>query len=282
MSELILSAFADEYADSFIGQLEALNDLGIGWIEPRFLDKINVADLSPAQAKGAKNLLDQFGIRVSSMGSPLGKITLDDDMDDHLEKARRVFETANLFETKFVRFFSFYPGKGQEIAKERETVLDRVGRLAELAGTYGLTLCHENEANIYGESDDACLDLLESFGGRLKCVFDMGNFVLGGIKPLSAFEKLAPHIAYFHIKDALAAGAIVPPGCGEANIPEILGAYKRMMKEDTFVSLEPHLETFSGLNSLVGKTFENPYRFPDKETAFRTAAGNMKDILAKL
>ncbi|MBQ2750251.1 MAG: sugar phosphate isomerase/epimerase [Clostridia bacterium] len=282
MSKLILSAFADEYADSFIGQLEALNDLGIGWIEPRFLDKINVADLSPAQAKGAKNLMNSFGIRVSSMGSPLGKITLDEDMEAHLEKARRVFETANLFETKFVRFFSFYPGEGQEIARERETVLDRVGRLVTLAESFGLTLCHENEAKIYGESDDACLDLLEAFGGRVKCVFDMGNFVLGNVSPLPAFEKLAHHIAYFHIKDALAAGAIVPPGCGEAKIPEILGSYKKIMKEDTFVSLEPHLETFSGLNSLVGKSFENPYRFENRGIAFRTAAGNLKDILAKL
>ena len=282
MSKLIFSAFADEYADSFIGQLEVLNDLGIGWIEPRFLDKINVADLTPTQAKGAKNLLDQYGIRVSSMGSPLGKITLDEDMEAHLEKARRVFETANLFESKFVRFFSFYPGAGQEIARERETVLARVGRLMELAESYGLTLCHENEANIYGESDDACLDLLEAFGGRVKCVFDMGNFVLDGVEPMRAFEKLVPHIAYFHIKDALSAGAIGPPGCGEACIPEILGAYKSRMKEDTFVSLEPHLETFSGWNSLVGKSFENPYRFPDRETAFRRAAADLKDILAKL
>lgn len=282
MSKLILSAFADEYADGSIGQMEALAGLDIGWIEPRFLDKINVADLTPTQAKGAKNLMNSFGIRVSSVGSPLGKITLDEDMDTHLEKAKRVFETANIFETQYVRFFSFYPGEGQKIAEERETVFERVEKLVDLAESYGLTLCHENEAKIYGESDDACLDLLEAFGGRVKCVFDMGNFVLDGVDPVAAFDKLAPHIAYFHIKDALTAGAIVPPGCGEAKIPEILGAWKSIAKADTFISLEPHLETFSGLNSLVGKTFENPYRFPNKETAFRTAAEKLKDILANI
>ena len=91
-----------------------------------------------------------------------------------------------------------------------------------LAREYGVTLCHENEAKIYGDVPSRCKELMEHFGGELKCVFDMGNFVLEGVDPYEAYKMLQDDIAYFHIKDALYAGAIVPAGRGEARIKDIL------------------------------------------------------------
>ena len=97
----------------------------------------------------------------------------------------------------------------------------------------------------------------------------MGNYVLDGYKPWKEnYESLKHSIRYFHIKDALAAGAIVPAGCGEANIKEILSDYQSTANSDFFVSIEPHLQTFSGLNQLAGKNFDNPYKFETKEKAF--------------
>ena len=49
--------------------------------------------------------------------------------------------------------------------------------------------------------------------------------------------------------------------------------------KDFFVSLEPHLECFSGLNSLVGKKFENPYKFENKKVAFDFAVESLKEIM---
>ena len=90
---------------------------------------------------------------------------------------------------------------------------------------------------------------------------------------------LKNHIEYFHIKDAIYEGAIVPPGKGEAQIEQILAQYNKEISKDTFVTLEPHLQTFDGLNQLVGKTFDNPYKFETKEIAFDTALKNIKEIL---
>ena len=142
-------------------------------------------------------------------------------------------------------------------------------KLINIADEYGVVLCHENEAGIYGESPENCLDILEHFQGKLKCVFDMGNFVLDGYEPYPyAYGMLKNHIEYFHIKDALYEGAIVPAGFGEARIKDALCDYLSSAGREVFVTLEPHLQTFAGLNALVGKAFDNPYKYENQQVAF--------------
>lgn len=279
MKDLKISAFADEYADSFAEQLQALGRFGINHIEIRLIGGRSISVLEGSEIAEARRMLNDAGIHASAIGSPLGKIRLDGDMDGHLETARRVFEAANVLETEAVRIFSFYAPEGKEISTMKGEVLELLERLIVLARNYGVTLCHENEANIYGDTPIRCKELLDHFGGELKCVFDMGNFVLEGVEPYSAYELLKEHIAYFHIKDALYAGAIVPPGKGEAKIKEILLAHRKYATEDFFVSIEPHLQTFSGLNALVGRSFENPYQYADAKSAFADAVTKFKELI---
>ena len=279
MVNLKLSAFSDEYADGFTEQLEGMRRFGIGHIELRHADKKNVSVLTSSEVSEIKKKLDGFGVGVSAIGSPLGKIKLDGDMDEHLETARRVFETANVLGAKYVRMFSFYAPDGKEIIAMRGEVLDALEKLVLLAHSHGVTLCHENEAKIYGDTPTRCRELLDYFGGELKCVFDMGNFVLENVEPYAAYELLKKDIAYFHIKDAFSAGAIVPPGKGEAKIAEILSAHRTYAAEDFFVSLEPHLQLFSGLNALVGRAFENPYQYTDAKSAFADAVEKFKELI---
>ena len=279
MAKIILSAFADEYADSFEEQLQGLNKLGISHIEIRHVNKKNISVLTKEEVLEAKELLDKYGIKVSAIGSPLGKIKLDGDLDGHIETAKRVFEYANILGAKFVRMFSFYAPSGKNILDMKDEAFAAVGRLLDAAREYGVILCHENEAKIYGDIPTRCRELLDVFP-ELMCVYDMGNYVLEGVDPYpEAYHLLKDRIAYFHIKDALAAGAIVPPGCGEAKIAEILAEHKKNADCDFFVSLEPHLELFSGLNALVGRSFENPYKYPDAKTAFSDAAEKLKNLI---
>ena len=280
MAKLTLSAFSDEYADNLKEQCEALKSFGILYMELRGVNGKNVSMLTPAEVKETKSVLDDYGIKISAIGSPLGKIKLADDMQAHLETAKRIFETANKLETKRIRAFSFYLPDGKKREDCREQVFDRLEKLVILSEEFGVTLCHENEALIYGESPENCLEILEHFGGRLKAVLDMGNFVLEGVDPYpAAYDLLKKDIAYFHIKDALSAGAIVPPGKGEAKIGQILAAHKQYAKEDFFVSLEPHLQLFSGLNALVGRSFENPYQYEDAKSAFTDAVIKLKELI---
>lgn len=280
MCKFKLSAFSDEYADSFDEQLEAMSRFGIGYIELRGVDGRNISLLDIAEVKEARHKMDAFGIKASAIGSPLGKIKLDADIDAHLETARRVFETANIMEAPYIRIFSFYPPDGKKITDMRGEVLDELGKMLDLAERYGVILCHENEADIYGETPECCLDLLDSFGGKLKCVFDMGNFTLANVEPYTeAYPLLKEHIAYFHIKDALKAGAVVPPGKGEARIKEILDDFGSDADGNVFITLEPHLQTFSGLNALTGRSFDNPFKYPDAKTAFSDAVNKIKEII---
>lgn len=278
MNKLILSAFADEYADGLKEQCEGLNKFGIEYIELRGVNGKNISTLTESEVKETKKTLDDYGIKVSSIGSPLGKIDIKGDLKGHLETAKRVYETANVLGAKNVRIFSFY-SKETPFDKCKDEIYDGLEKLVDLSDGTGLTLCHENEALIYGESPEKCREIAEYFGGRVKCVFDMGNFVLDGYDPMAAYKLLLDYIEYFHIKDALYAGAIVPAGKGEARIKDILDDYKKSGVKDAFIALEPHLQTFSGLNALVEKSFDNPYKYENQRAAFSDAVEKLKGLL---
>ena len=127
------------------------------------------------------------------------------------------------------------------------------------------------------------MDLLKTFQGDLKCVFDMGNFVLDGYEPYPvAYELLKDYIQYFHIKDALYEGAVVPPGCGAGKISQILKRHMEETNADVLATLEPHLQTFDGLNALVGQNFENPYQYETQEAAFLDAINKIKTIVGEI
>lgn len=282
MRKYVISAFADEYSPETEKQLIAMNVFDITHIEPRFLDKKNVSDLTEEEAYAIKALFDKYGVKINSIGSPIGKIKLDGDMEAHKKKTEHVCKIANIFGAKYVRVFSFYPADGEDILNCRDRVFEALESLIQIAEKYNVRLCHENEAKIYGERPEKCLELLEHFGGRLGCVFDMGNFALEGYDPMAAYEMLSPYIDYFHIKDSLAAGAIVPPGKGEARIEDILRKHAEKGDGDVFITLEPHLQTFSGLNALVGKGFENPYKYDTLQDAFSDAVTKLKEILERI
>ena len=279
MAKLTLSAFSDEYSENLVEQCQALNKFNIGFMEMRGVNGKNVSTLTKEEVKNAKSVLSDYGIKVSSIGSPLGKIKVDGDINAHLETAKSVFEAANELGAKNIRMFSFYLPDGKSREESKTQVFDALEKLVKLSEEYSLTLCHENEALIYGESPEKCFEILEYFGGKLKAVLDMGNFVLDGFNPVKAYELLNNYIEYFHIKDSLYAGAIVPAGKGEACIKQILDDYKLNGKKDTFITLEPHLQTFSGLNALVGKTFENPYKYNDQKEAFTDAVEKLNALL---
>lgn len=280
MAKPILSGFADEYNSSFDSQLDGFEKLSINYIELRSVDTVNVSLLEKSDVLKIKAKLASRGMGVSAIGSPIGKIKTDGDIEAHLETAEKIFGFANELETKYVRMFSFYGAEGKSYEENKGIVYSSLEKLIRLSERYNVTLCHENEANIYGETPEKCLELMKYFGGGLKCVFDMGNFVLDGCEPYpKAYEMLKGYIEYFHIKDSLSSGAIVPPGCGEARIKDIIEAHTKYAEKDFFISLEPHLETFEGLSEIATKKFDNPYVYNSREEAFEDAAKRLKSLI---
>lgn len=283
MAHYILSAFADEVSSDFTKQLEYLKSKDISYIEPRNINGTGVAAITLEEAKNAKKMLDDYKIGVSSIGSPIGKISVEDDFADHIRLFEHVMDIAELFETKNIRMFSFFYPKNTDVHTHRAAVLARLEILLELAEKRGLTLCHENEKAIYGEAPEDCLDLMKHFDGRMKSVLDMGNFAFCQKDPLKGYECLAPYIEYFHIKDAFYDTRIVPAGEGEGRVFEILSAYNKYTDKDTFLTMEPHLTVFDGLNKLSNMDdikVQNAYATP--EEAFNTAVAALRGILERI
>lgn len=281
MKKFLFSGFTDEFAPEFDRQVSAARVFQMDMIELRGADGINIGAMTEAQVKGYAEKLRDNGIGVSAVGSPLGKVKLDSNLDWHMEQVRKICGFANILDTKNIRMFSFYSPEGNSIWNCKNEVIDNLGRMLDIADSFGVTLCHENEGKIYGERPHQCMELLEAFGGRLKCVYDMGNYVLQQVDAWEGYQLQKSYIEYFHIKDALAKGAIVPPGKGEGQIRRILFDFAQDHDQVLF-TLEPHLQTFDGLNALVtNKTFQNPYQFPDCEAAFTEAVRCMKELIAQ-
>lgn len=250
MSSFVISGFSDEIDSSVVKQFEYLKKLDISCFEPRGIDGKNIADLTDDDVNLLETLMDQYGISASSIGSPIGKISITDSFEPHFEKFKRVCEIAHSLSTSNIRMFSFFIPQGEKAESYRNEVLDRVGKMALYATTEDIVLLHENEKDIYGDTADRCLDLLKTINSNnLRAVFDPANFVQVGQETLSAYEMLAPYIEYMHIKDAKADGTVVPAGHGIGNVKEII---TRLDKADYngFLSLEPHLGSFEGLSFL--------------------------------
>ena len=274
-----LCAFADEASAMLQGQIDALCRNRIPHLEIRGVNGKNIKDITATEAKEIKEKLDANGISVWSMGSPIGKIAVDGDMDTHLDDFKRILESADIFGAKRIRMFSFFPNPAHSEEQTRAFVLENVEKLLALTPA-NITLCHENEKDIFGENAENCLLLHKTFP-RLRAVFDPANFVQCGVDTKKAWEMLKNYVDYLHIKDAVSDGTVVPAGMGLGNVPDIVSDY--LARGGEVMTLEPHLYDFTGLSALEnGKSVKlGISSYKDNDEAFDAAVSALRGILAK-
>jgi len=240
-------AYADEASPMIDGQISAMQRNHLNGLEIRNVDDINISDISLDKAKEVKRKLDDAGLEVWAIGSPIGKINIAaDDFSKHIEKFKHTLEIADILSAKNMRIFSFYMPENADYSVYKEEVIERLGILTDIAGN-SIALCHENEKGIYGDTAERCLELFRAIP-ELKGVFDPANFVQCSQNTLEAWELLKEHIKYLHIKDSRLDGTIVPAGQGDGNIKEIASRY--IKRGGCYFTMEPHLMEFSGLNNL--------------------------------
>ena len=238
-----LSGFADEISPDPREQLAVLAAESITHLELRSAWSVNVADFTGEQLAGFRSMLADAGVRVSAIGSPIGKIPVGAPLGPELDRMHRIAGTARELGTTIVRVFSFFIPPGEPPERHRTQVIDRMAALAAIASEHGLILAHENEKEIYGDTADRCHDLITSVDSpALRATFDAANFVQCGVRPFTqAYHLLRPYLVYLQVKDALAAtGQVVPAGQGDGQVRETLAAL-RDSGFAGFVSLEPHL-----------------------------------------
>src|SRR5829696_2050070 len=223
----MLTGFGDEIDDDPELQCVVLQALGASHIEIRSAWRTNVLSLDDEQIDRLRECLNRRSMHVSSIASPIGKTDISVPVADSLASLERAIMLARIFETSYIRIFSFYRSSDQSAEEIRDAVLERIAALVRMAEHEDITLVHENEKDIYGDTPERVRDLIESIGSeRLRVVWDPANFVQVGIQPFSeGYATLAPYIAYVHIKDAqLATGVVTPAGEGDGEWPKMVSA----------------------------------------------------------
>jgi sugar phosphate isomerase/epimerase len=285
-TNVLLSGFADEAANqkTLDQQFAALAALGLRYFSIRFVDAgkgiKNVMALDTDELVTVQQKISEYGLNVSSLGSPLGKVKLC-DIDDGtttsyrpfdqymLEEVPRACELANTFGTKLIRGFSFYHPRGSDVESHFAQATDQVGKIADVCQQHGLIYGLEVEANLIGQNGHLLSKMHETINSdALVLIFDGGNLVTMGYSADEVFKQykaMKPGLGWLHIKDFLNPGGkvdhvdeeaikhFVPADIGDsgharifADLAEFLPELDARMSErgvpGVFLDLEPHVK----------------------------------------
>ena len=219
---VVLSGFADEAAHhkTAVEQFAAFAAIGLQYYSLRFIDVgdgiKNVMKLTRGEITQIRHLEDEYGLNVTSIGSPIGKVKLR-DVDDgtknpyvpfkkYLEKdVKQACELAHAFETKLIRGFSFYPPRGSDPRDHLPQVVDQLGQIAETCLRSDLTFGVEIEANLVGHTGQLLAEIHRQVNEpAMMLVFDAANIVAQGFTAAEVFEQyqaMKPGLGWMHVKD---------------------------------------------------------------------------------
>ncbi len=263
--KVIISGFADEICADFEEQLKTVTELGMGYICLRAADGKGIADytLEEVQEKLLPKL-QKAGVKVSSIGSPIGKVNIEDEegYQKQLVQLDTICQMCRILDCQYIRIFSFFMPEGKDPADYREAVLEKMEKFVEIGEKYGVTLLHENEKDIYGDIGSRCVKIMERFAPRgMRSAYDFANFVQCGEDTVECWNMLQPYISYIHVKDARYSNREnVLCGTGDGRIKEILNQAINKDGYKGFLTLEPHLRVFSTFTSLENNAKDNLLR----------------------
>ena len=280
MAKFVLSAFADEAGSSLDEQIAALKRNEIDFIEPRNINGKPILTLSDKEIADVKAALDKNGIKVNSLGSPIGKYPITEPFDKHLVDFKRAIEICKALGTDKMRMFSFFT-KQNELEKYRDEVISRLNVMSAIAEENGIMLCHENESEIYGQNPKEMLDIMTNVKG-LYGIFDPANYRMNNCDVIEGINATLVNLAYLHIKDAIyESQIIVPAGDGEGKIAEVLDIVNKATDQVVYLTLEPHLFLFDAYKLIDNHELKGKYTFKNNSESFDFAANALKDLLLK-
>ena len=286
--QVILTGFADECSNTktMVEQFSTFAALGLQYYSIRFVNLgegvKNVMTLSTREINAVREIQNDYGLNVSSIGSPIGKVKLL-DVDDGTNNryvpfqeypandVRKVCELAHRFETKLIRGFSFYHPKGEKPEKYISQAVDQLGQIVEVCHRSDLTFGLEVEANLIGQNGYILADIFKQVNHpAMLLIFDAANLIVQGYDTADVYnqyEMMKDGLGWMHIKDyvktVLASKGghfnedimkgFVPSDQGNAGHEAILRDFARIvpsLKEKlrgrgipgVFLDLEPHVK----------------------------------------
>ena len=271
MAQIRLCAFSDEAASDILGQINALKQNGIYLTELRSAFGKNVSTFTKEENKEYYKMFSDNGIGVYSIGSPLGKVDIDTDFDKYLDVVKRVCETANDFKADRIRVFSFF-----NAYEKKNQVFDYLSKMVEVAKEYNVTLCHENEKEIFGDVAERVCMIMENVKG-LKFVYDPANYVQVNEPAQKTLDLCHASSDYFHIKDVIhSTGEVVPAGYGDGDVNSLVAR----IEKDTVLTIEPHLAIFDAYANIDNTEMKHKFHFDSNLSAFSAAVNAVKGILS--
>lgn len=285
---VILSGFADEAANTktVAEQFSAFAALGLQFYTLRFIDAgngvKNVMQLTKSEITKIRHLENDYGLNVSSIGSPIGKVKLLDVDDKSKNKfvpfkkylkndVQKACDLAHAFETKLIRGFSFYHPRGEDPEQYLPQVVDQLGEIAEACHRSDLTFGLEIEANLVGQTGQLLAEIHRQVNHpALMTIFDAGNIVTQGYSSDEVFQQylvMKKGLGWMHIKDYRhpepvqrmghvdeeALKHFVPSDLGDSGheailrdfatmVPKLERKLKRRGIPGVFLDLEPHVK----------------------------------------
>ncbi len=239
-----LSAFGDEIAEDVDEQLRVLNELGIGYLELRSAWGTNVLELSDEEVGRLVERCKAYSVKVSCVGSPIGKSPIDGPMEKVVDDLKRILDVAGMVGTDRVRVFSFYPEADGLQSERVEGSVSRLRVMAEVARERDVVLWLENEGGLVGDVPERCRTLVESVNSpNLRYVWDTGNYPqMGFARSVDiGWPLLGEYTECVQVKDArISDGSITVAGEGDGQVRELL-VNLRDAGYVGFLALEPHL-----------------------------------------
>lgn len=286
---ITISGFSDEIAASLDEQIRVVKELGLHTISLRGIDGKNVGEYTCEEfEKEVYPRLCEQGIQVSSIGSPIGKVFINDEEGFHKQRLvlHECCKISNLLKCHYIRVFSFYIPKGENPQDFECVVLQKMEEFVKIAESYDVVLLHENEKDIYGDIATRCFTLSQTLKSKsFKLIFDFANFVQVGENTIEAYHLLKSDIEYIHIKDAIYdKNENVVCGSGDGQIKKIL-TEAIFDGYDGFLTLEPHLAMFDSLKDLeleAASEIIKENKAKDGATGYKMQLDALNEILTNI
>lgn len=219
---VLLTGFADEAANekTAVQQYSAFAALGLRYYSIRFIDAgngiKNVMQIDDAEIQSLVKMQSDYGLKVSSIGSPIGKVKLldvDDGTSNRFvpfeqylaEDVQTACDRAEAFGAKLIRGFAFYHPKGTPPEDHLDQVCDQLGQIAEACDKRGLTFGLEVEANLVGQTGPLLAQIAEKVNHpAMLTIFDGANIVTQGFtadETYAQYLDMKASMGWLHIKD---------------------------------------------------------------------------------
>ncbi len=219
--QLPIAAITDEFSPKLAEAIPLMREIGMTGAELRVIDGKNILDLNNDELKAVKDALDEAGLKVISIASPLLKCVLENGptldtrfqhdvfaskhtLADQPRLTERAIEIAHFLAAPIIRVFSYW--RTNEPERCREMIAKALIDLAAIARKENLVIGLENEhaCNIGTAAETA--RLLELVPDKeVGIVWDPANALVAGENPFPEGYRRLPknRIVHVHAKDCV-------------------------------------------------------------------------------